>query len=295
MLTTIPHYLLWWGFLKKPLCPYLTPYWQLSHPHGVCWLVGGTVIWFPSICVDVINYRVTLSSGPLLLRVRTSPACLLTPEHNLTVSLLATCPHSFQSPRHKTKPCCSSVQRYPWVKIQTQVYHVTQGLLNFLNKTYAKSLEFGCLSQHVTHLYPPASLAKSNYPLIQIFSSVHFKGPFFLVYFLFHHLKAFHSQVPCFSIPFFLLLVSYVHSFLCLCYFPFLWQKPNRPKKKEKDPPFFNTLKNPALFFLSLSYTSLALETEVSFGPFRIYQEYLFIKCPLAYLHALSAMCILAH
>lgn len=166
--------------------------------------------------------------------------------------------------------------------------------IKLFKQDYAISLEFGCLSQHITHSYLPASLAKSNFPLIQIFSSVHFKSPLFLVYFLFHLLKVFHSQVPSFSIPFFLLLASYVHSFLCLCYFPFSG-KNQTDQKKRKRPSFFNTLKNPALFFLSLCYTSLALETEVSFGPFRIYQEYLFIKHPLAYLQALSAMCILAH
>ena len=93
-----------------------------------------------------------------------------------------------------------------------------------------------------------------------------------------------------------LLFASYVHSFLHIYYFPFLW-----PKKKKKNPQegkktsYFGALRSATLSFLSLSaFCITGSEDRGLFLPSWDLQR-VFIKYPLTHLHVLGALCMLSH
>ena len=101
-----------------------------------------------------------------------------------------------------------------------------------------------------------------------------------------------------------LLFASYVHSFLHIYYFPFLWPKKNKKTKKqtkkkkthrmEKKTSYFSALRSATLFFLSSS--AFCITGSEDRGPFLPSWDLqrVFFKYPLRHLHVLGALCMLS-
>ena len=127
--------------------------------------------YFVPIQGDVKGMQLTVDSPShldptkgLWLGVSPSPACLLTPQHNVIVSPFAT---------------CLPLIPVAWAQNQTTLFFCTKMSLSenskhkltmlhegFLSQPYAKSLGFGCLSLLFTYSYLPAIPVKSSFPFI---------------------------------------------------------------------------------------------------------------------------------
>ena len=165
------------------------------------------------------------------MRVSTLPACLLTPQHNLTVSPLATCFPLIPVSGAQNQTIlffCTKMSLSQNSKHKLSMLHE-----GFFSQPYAKSLGFGCLSLYTSHTHTSLPIPEnSSFPYLQIFSSVHLRALFPLFISSFITSRYFIPKYLVFPFHIFsLLFASYVHSFLHIYYFPFLW-----PKTKQKNP-----------------------------------------------------------
>lgn len=165
-----------------------------------------------------------------MLRVSTLPAYLLTPQHNLTVSPLATCFPLIPvtgAPNQTMLFFCTKMSLSENSKHKLSMLHEGS-----FSQPYAKSLGFGCLSLCTHHtLTPPCQFQRTLVFPSSKFSAVCILRALFPLFISsFITSRYFIPKYLVFPFHIFsLLFASYIHSFLHIYYFPFLW-----PKKKKK-------------------------------------------------------------